>query len=314
MMKAGDRFVIALALGGWGAFISYFAMATHPQHLAKDFSYTWRAARILLQGHDPYQVMQATGPYPFNAGLFYPLPAALIAIPFAPFRPPIAGATFFGIGAALMAWAMLRDCPYRLPVFVSAPFAQAAILGQWSPLVVAAALMPTLQFVAAAKPTIGLAAWVYRPSWRGIIGGAVLALIAFIVLPHWLPEWRAVAAKGTRYRGPATTLLGAFLLLGLLRWRRREGRLFVALSIVPQLPVFYDQLLLWLVPSTVWGSLALSAMSWIGYLAWYPHAASPLQNEFAFPWTVFTIYLPALVLLLLLPAREDSTEGGAAER
>lgn len=303
-MTAADRALTALLLGGWGAFIAYFSMASHPQHLAKDFSYPWRAARILLQGHDPYQVMQVTGPYPFNAGFFYPLPAAVIASPFALLRPEIAGALFVGLSSFLLGWAMLRDCPYRLPLFLSAPFVQAAILGQWSPIMTAAALMPTLQFLAAGKPTIGLAAWLYRPTWRAIIGGALVTLIAFLVVPQWLGEWRHVVAGNTKYRGPATTLMGAFLLLGVLRWRRREGRLFLALSLVPQLPVFYDQLLLWLVPSTLWRSLLLSACSWVGYLAWYPHRMSPAQNELAFPWMVFTIYAPALVLLLMLPSRE----------
>jgi hypothetical protein len=304
-MRSGDRAITALVLGGWGAFIAYFAMLSHPHHLAKDFSFPWRAARALLNGQNPYEVMQAVGAYPFNAGFFYPLPAALVASPFAPLRPEIAGALFVGISAALLGWAVLRDCPYRLPLFLSAPFVQAAILGQWSPIMTAAALMPTLQFLAAAKPTVGLAAWVYRPSWRGIVGSALLALAAFIVLPAWLGDWRDVMPSTTKYRGPATTLIGAFLLLGLLRWRRREGRLFVVMALVPQLPVFYDALLLWLIPSTVWRSMALSAASWVGYLAWYPHHASSAQNEIAFPWLVFTIYLPALILLLLLPRQES---------
>jgi hypothetical protein len=98
-------------------------------------------------------------------------------------------------------------------------------------------------------------------------------------------------------------------LLGIARWRRREGRLFVAMSLMPQLPVFYDSLILWLIPSTLWRSVALSAISWVGYLAWYPSRASPAQNEIAFPWLVFTIYAPALVLLLLLPARETPARG-----
>lgn len=302
-MKPGDRLLAALLLGGWGAFIAYFSMASHPAHLAKDFSYPWRAARALLAGQNPYEVMQAVGAYPFNASFFYPLPAALVAAPFAPLRPEVAGALFVGLGSALLAWAVLRDCPHRLPLFISAPFVQAAILGQWSPIVAAAALMPTLQFLAAAKPTIGLAAWVYRPSWRGVIGGLMLVGLAFLVLPSWLADWREVM-PGSKYRGPATTLLGAFLLLGLLRWRRREGRLFVAMSLVPQLPVFYDQLLLWHIPSTMWRSLFLSAASWVGYLAWYPSHTSPAQNEIAFPWMVFSLYAPALVLLLMLPARE----------
>jgi hypothetical protein len=312
-LKSADRLIAAAVLGGWGAFIAYFSMASHPQHLAKDFSYPWRAARALLDGHNPYEVMRAVGEYPFNSGLLYPLPAALVATPLSQIRPEIAGAIFVGLSSALLGWAILRDCPYRLPLFLSAPFVQAAILGQWSPLLTAAALMPTLQFLAAAKPTVGLAAWLYQPSRRGIVGGLLLAAIAFLVLPSWLGDWLQVTGSTNKYRGPATTLLGSFLLLGLLRWRRREGRLFVAMSLIPQLPVFYDSLILWLVPSTLWRSLALSAASWVGYLAWYPDRASPLQNEIAFPWLVFTIYAPALILLLLLPAREPPERMGSDE-
>lgn len=304
-LTAADRLITALALGGWGAFIAYFSMRSHPHHLAKDFSYPWRAARALLDGHDPYQVIQAVGPYPFNAGFFYPLPAAVLAIPFAPLRPEVAGALFVGLSSALLAWGVLRDSPWRLPLFVSAPFVHAAVLGQWSPILAAAALTPALQFMAAGKPTVGLAAWMYRPSWKGIVGGLVVVGIAFAMQPTWLSDWRDSMPSTTRYRGPALTLMGAFLLLGLLRWRRREGRLFVTLALVPQLPVFYEQLLLWLVPSTLWRTLLLTATSWIGYLAWWPHRTSPDQNEIAFPWMLFTIYAPALVLLLLLPKREE---------
>jgi len=306
-VKTGDRAIIATALGGWGAFIAYFSMASHPAHLAKDFSYPWRAARALLAGQNPYEVMRAVGEYPFNSGLLYPLPAALVASPLANVRPEIAGAIFVGLSSALLAWGLLRDSPYRLPLFLSAPFVQAAILGQWSPLLTAAALMPSLQFLAAAKPTVGLAAWIYNPSRRGIIGGLILVAIAFLILPRWLGDWLDVASGMNKYRGPATTLLGSFLLLGLLRWRRREGRLFVAMSLIPQLPVFYDSLILWLIPSTLWRSVTFSAVSWVGYLAWYPHHTSPAQNEIAFPWLVFTIYAPALALLLLLPAREQES-------
>lgn len=312
VMTSGDRAITALLIGGWGAFIAYFSMESHPSHLAKDFSYPWRAARALFDGHNPYDVIRAVGEYPFNAPLLYPLPAAIVAAPFSFLRPEIAGALFVGLSSALLGWALLRDSPYRLPLFLSAPFVQAAILGQWSPLLTAAALMPTYQFLAAAKPTVGLAAWLYKPSLKGIVGGLALVAIAFIVLPGWLGDWLDSTSGMRKYRGPATTLLGAFLLLGLLRWRRREGRLFVAMSLIPQLPVFYDSLILWLIPSTLWQSLALSAASWVGYLAWYPSHASPLQNEIAFPWLVFTIYAPALVLLLLLPSRESTDEKEAA--
>ncbi len=308
-LTTADYAIFALALGGWGAFIAYFTMKSHPMHLAKDFSYPWRAARILLDGNNPYQVIQATGPYPFNVKFFYPLPAAVLALPFARLRPEIAGALFVGLSSALLAWGCLRAAPHRLWMFASAPFVQAAILGQWSPLITAAALTPPLQFILAGKPTTGFAAWAYRPTWKGVIGGLLVVAIAFAIQPNWLSDWRASMPSTTRYRGPALTLMGAFLLLSALRWRRPEGRLFLALSIAPQLPVFYEQLPLWLVPSTKWRSMALTACSWIGYLAWYPQRMSPQQNEIAFPLMLFTIYLPALLLLLLLPnAREPGNE------
>ena len=46
-LTTGDRAIFAAALGSWGAFIAYFSMASHPQHVAKDFSFPWRAARWL---------------------------------------------------------------------------------------------------------------------------------------------------------------------------------------------------------------------------------------------------------------------------
>lgn len=303
-LTTADRVLFALTLGGWGAFITYFSMASHPQHFAKDLSYPWRAARALLDGHDPYQVIQAVGAYPFNGPLFYPLPAALVVMPITWLRPEVGGAVFIGLSSALLAFGLLRESPYRLWIFASAPFVHAAILGQWAPLLVAAALMPTLQFAAAAKPTVGLVSWLYRPSWRGIIGGLILLAISLVLLPSWPTSWLEAAAATSKYRGPATTLLGCFLLLGLLRWRRKEGRLLLSLALVPQLPVFYDTLPLWLIPNTWVRSLVLSAASWIGYLLWYPQHASTSQNEVAIPLALAFIWAPALILLLLLPARE----------
>jgi hypothetical protein len=308
-LKTGDRAIFSVAIGGWGAFIAYFSMFSHPQHLAKDFSYPWRAARALMDGHNPYEVIRAVAEYPFNSALLYPLPAAVVAVPFSFLRPEVAGALFVGLSCTLLAWALLRDSPWRLPIFLSAPFIHSAILGQWAPLLTAAALMPAFQFFAAAKPTVGLAAWLYKPSVKGIVGGLLLVVIAFLVQPGWLEDWRAATAGMTKYRGPATTLMGCFLLSGILRWRRREGRLFVAMSLMPQLPVFYDSLILWLIPATLRQSMALTAISWIGYLAWYPHRASPDQNQIAFPWLVFTIYAPALILLLMLPKEPEPATG-----
>lgn len=300
-MRQRDRVIVAIVLGLWGAFIAWFALNAAPGHLAKDFTWPWRAARILLQGHDPYVVMQATGPYPFNTPFLYPLPAAVIALPFAFLSPAIAGAGFFGASSGLLAYGLTRtrEGLARLPLFLSAPFCMAAILAQWSPLMMAGALLPSLQFLAAAKPNLGAACWLYRPTVRGVIGGVVLVLASLAFVPTWPVEWRDALATAPRYRGPALQLSGLFLLLGLFRWRRPEGRLFAAMTLVPQLSLFYDQLPLWLVPRTVWQSLGLTALSWVAWAQWYPSRALPSSVAVAQPWILWLIYVPALVLLLL---------------
>lgn len=304
-MKNGERIAAAVAFGAWGGFNAWFGMKAAPHHLAKDFTWPWRAARVLLEGHDPYQVIQATGAYPFNTGLFYPLPAGLLAIPFAPLPPALAGTLFVVISAALLAWGLTAKAPHHLFVFASAPFCMAALLGQWSPILTAAALLPSLQFVCAAKPTIGFAAWLYQPSLRGALLALALVAISLVIQPQWPLQWLEALRGTMSYRGPALTLAGCFTLLAALRWRRREGRLFLGMVLAPQLPLFYDQLPLWLVPSTVWRSAALSALSWVAWFAWYPSRALETNTSAARIWILLLVYAPALLMLLALPAREE---------
>lgn len=311
-MRTRHRVSLSLALGSWGAFIAWFGMNAAPQQLAKDFSWPWRAARALLQGHDPYQLIQATGPYPFNVGLFYPLPAGLLALPFAPFPAATAGALFVGLSAAALGWAVTREAPHRLLLFASAPFCMAALLGQWSPILTAAALMPALQFVCAAKPNIGVVSLIYRPSLKGAAGAVALGLLALLLVPRWPLEWIEALRAAPRYRGPALSLAGTFTLLGLLRWRRREGRLYSAMALVPQLSLFYDQLPLWLIPHTIGRSLLLTALSWVAWYQWYPSRALASSVAAAKPWILALVYAPALVMLLLLPAREENPSATVA--
>jgi hypothetical protein len=307
--RLATRLVASVALGCWGAFISYFSLAATPQHLAKDFTWPWRAARVLLEGHNPYEVIQATGPYPFNVGLFYPLTAAIATTPFAPLSPALAGTIFFGLSAALLAFGLTasREGTARLPVFASAPFCMAAVLCQWSPIITAAALLPALQFLATTKPNLGLVAWLYRPSVKGAMAAALFILLSLVLMPSWPLDWRQALTAAPRYKGPLFRgLIGLILLAGVIRWRRREGRLFLAMAVTPQLSLFYDQLPLWLVPNTAWRSFALSALSWVAWSQWYPSRALRTSVAIAEPWVFWLIYVPALALLLLLPSREPA--------
>jgi len=300
-VRTRDRILISAALAAWGGFIAWFALSAAPQHLAKDFTWPWRAARVLLDGNDPYRVMQATGAYPFNTPLLYPLPAAIVAVPFALLAPAVAGTLFVALGSGLLAFGLTsnKDAIAKLPLFASAPFCMAAVLAQWAPLIAAAALLPALQFLMPAKPNLGLACWLWKPSWRGLLGGAALVLLCFLLNPGWLDEWRAALATAPRYRGPALSLGGAFLLFGLLKWRSREGRTFIAMALVPQLTLFYDQLPLWLIPSTVWRSVGLSALSWVAFAQWYPHRTDVSSVAAARPWIIWLIYAPALLLVFV---------------
>jgi hypothetical protein len=310
-VSASTRLTIAAAFGVWGGFITYFSLVVAPQHLAKDFSWPWRAARALLAGFDPYQVVCATGPYPFNVGLFYPLPAVVAAVPFAPLPPHLAGTLFFGLSCALLAFGLARNRAglVKLPLFASAPFCMAAVLAQWAPLMVAAATLPALQFLIVTKPNIGAASWIYRPTMRGAVAATLFVAVTLVVLPRWPLEWREALQAAPRYKGPLVRgISGVILLLGVLRWRRREGRLFLAMTAVPQLSLFYDQLPLWLIPNTVWRSLCLSALSWLAWWQWYPSRALTSSVPAAEPWVFWLIFIPALGLLLLLPREHQGAD------
>ena len=204
LVPLATRATITLLAGAWGAFITYFSLIVAPNHLAKDFSWPWRGARALLEGHNPYHVVRATGPYPFNVGLFYPLPAVITAVPFAPLPPAVAGALFFGISSALLGFGLARTRSdlSKLPLFLSAPFCMAAVLAQWAPLMTAAALLPALQFLTVAKPNVGLACWTYRPTWRGAITAGVFVALTLLIVPTWPVDWREALQAAPRYKGP----------------------------------------------------------------------------------------------------------------
>jgi hypothetical protein len=96
-----------------------------------------------------------------------------------------------------------------------------------------------------------------------------------------------------------------------------RARLLLALAILPQRLVFYEQLPLWLLCGTRREVLTLAILSWFAFFGFLLlQGASWL---FAPPWVVALIYLPALVLVLRKPlaapaprpASQRSEAGGA---
>ena len=284
--------------------------------LAGDFTWPWRAAGYLLAGQNPYPAIQPAGPYPFQSAFYYPLPAALAALPFARLPAGLAAGLFFGLSSALMAYGLSRDGWGGLAAFLSAPYWVAGAVAQWSPLLLAACLLPGLEWLLACKPNLGVAGFLYRPSWRGLALIAGFLGVSWLVLPAWPLDWLATL-RGLEGHPPPFLILpfGPLLLLGFLHWRQPEGRLFLALSLLPQLLFFYDQLLLWLLPRSLRSGLALSALSWAAYFAWRlssldaGHETILRQPD---PFILALIYLPALALLLARqPALPAQTPAGA---
>jgi hypothetical protein len=277
--------------------VAAWALMARPGY-SPDFFHFWSAARTLLAGGDPYLSIPSGPLNPGHDPALYPLPAYLLLIPVAWLPLPVAGAIFMAVSAGLLSWGVARSGAARLPILLSAPFLLALSLGQWSPLMIAAALIPAVGLVLPAKPNLGLGVWVARPLLLPAILGAVLVLLSVAIMPGWPREWLANISGREEKFIPLLRPGGFLLLLALLAIRRPEGRLLLVMSVVPQALFFYDQLLLWLIPRTLRQSTVLSLSSLVLFLGWR-HGLVPGDYEvrLAVPWA-YAIYFPALGILL----------------
>src|SRR5262245_1187696 len=77
----------------------------------------WRAARDLAAGVSPY-----APPPNRSLQLYYPLPAAFLAVPFAWLPVTVAAFCFVCVSSVLLAIAVTRDGFERVAMFLSVPF------------------------------------------------------------------------------------------------------------------------------------------------------------------------------------------------
>jgi hypothetical protein len=131
--------------------------------------------------------------------------------------------------------------------------------------------------------------------------------------PGWVPRWLAAVATGDHLR-PLVLLPGGFvLLLAALRWRRWEGRLLLALALVPQTTDVIGALPLLLLAKSFRALLLLSLLTYLPHMLinFAPALSSLFWRQPTFAdattmvgvLTLVAVYLPALVLVLRLPAR-----------
>ena len=297
----------AFVVGGLSALVSLICLLQRGGY-AGDFTWAWRAARLLIHGHNPYHDpgLSPIFPYPFDAPLFYPLPAVVVAAPFALLPAWLGGPTFFGICAGTLAYLIARKQEWRLvPLLVSAPFYVAASVAQWSPLIVAAALAPALAPLALAKPNLGIPVLITHGDRRQWLRALYFVVLTLPLLPSWPLDWLHNLQHQSHYPMPLQVFPGIVLLLALLRWHDPAARLLLAMAIMPQRLWFYDQLPLWLMARSWREGLFLTVFSWIGYWGWRLTPGDAVWKgtspEMATGWIIGCIYLPALAVAFAPP-------------
>lgn len=275
---------------------------THPS----DFWQPWAAARMLAQGSNPYELIGPGRTYQHRWPLVYPATAAVAAMPFAWASARVADALFVGFGAAVLAWALTRRTLANPQLWVFASYAMlvSAQTVQWSPLLTAAALIPWLGFLFAAKPSIGLAILVAYPSRVAVYGMAAFGALTVAIWPYWVPAWLDNLPSITHMSAPVARLGGPLILLALLKWRRADARLLAALACVPQTPVLYEAVPLFLlvrnfreatlliVLTGVLGRIVLTTVTTTDYNAWMATNGQLM---------VWLLYLPCTAMILFRP-------------
>jgi hypothetical protein len=300
-MALHRRVVIALVIGACGAYLAWPGVGVVG---ASDFNQLWYGARALLQGGSPYAAVGPGRTFDWPFPLFYPLPAVLVAVPFTVLSPAGASMLFSAIAAALLAWVFTRGAPYRLAALLSFSFYYAAAISQWSPLLIASVLIPSLGFLLVVQPTIGMALWLYKPHWQAVAGGALLLVVSLVVRPEWPLEWMQTFGAGAHIKAPVTTLGGPLVFLALLRWRRPEARLLVALACVPHTTLLYETLPLFLVPESWRQSILLVALNWIAQIlviTFQPYDSLADRARMSASLSMALLYLPCLIMILRRP-------------
>jgi len=309
MISGRLRWLCLVVAAGFAAGALNWIGHALPPPTGSDIDQLWLAARALAEGRSPYQaVMEAHRGsvlgYPLYFSLYYPLPAVLLLLPLAPLSFEVARAVWAGVGVAVFMAAALR---YRrgLPqALLSASLLNAVAQGQWSPLLVAAAVLPWFGFAWIAKPTVGAALFAGYPTRAAVWGAGAMVAVSLLAWPSWPGEWLDAVRHADHLRPLVSRPGGGLLLLALLRWKEPEARLLAALACVPQTASLYESLPLFLIPREKSEGYLLAALSYLPALVpalLQPGATSaPLESEIeaSWPWLFLSLYLPALLMVL----------------
>ena len=230
---------------------------------------------------------------------------AVAAAPMALVPIQVAEILFVSLSAAVLAWALTRTSSRnpQLWVFASWAFLMSAETVQWAPLTIASALIPSLGFLLTCKPTIAVALWLAYPSWRSASLAAGFAIATIAIWPWWLPAWLGVLDAGWHVVAPVTLTGGPLVCLALMKWRRPEARLLVALAFMPHTVALHEAIPLFLVVRRSWEGAMLSALTLVTWLV--ADFGSERNVEQLAVWRaqaqLWLLYAPCLAFILRRP-------------
>jgi hypothetical protein len=303
-----QRIIVAICLATFAATLTASVYA-HWTGYHSDFALSWFGATSLIHHVDPYPLVGPGRFYEWRWPLLYPATAFAAALPFALLSEQAASVTFVWIAAFLLSYGMTRHSWHLVPLFASYSFASSAWLAQWSLIFTAALFLPWLGFLTVAKPQTGIPVLAESNSrvtlLSALIGGAVLIAVSLFLLPSWPREWWALARVAGNVRPPIGRFGGILVLLVLLRWRRREAWLVLAMAVMPATWGWYNALMLLTIAKTYREACVLSLMSTAGgTLGGYfipPVRTMDEFDRFAGAVLVATAYLPAVFVVLRRP-------------
>lgn len=290
-----SRISVALLIAAVTGWLSWAAQSA-PGTLSRpggDLLWALVAATDLRAGRDPYG-------HPFGPEWTpYPLPAALIGLPFSFLPFSLAGGLFFGLSCGLLAFCIAKNGYGRLWIYLATPFWFCLFWAQWSPLIMAAAFIPALLPVVLIKPHIALPVVLTHPTRIGVYCCVAVGLLSLVIYPRWPLVWLSQLGQFQRFFPVTMIPVGPLLLLALLRWRDKDAQLLLLASLLPQRH-FYDSFVLWLIPKN-WKESLPTALVSFGAWIWKAHRGEMKSPEVGLVSVLF-FFLPILCVILLRPS------------
>lgn len=307
-VSMAHRVIVSLAIGAAATGFTYIH-ARHWGFRPGDFNVAWFGAVALLHDANPYVLVGPDKvfwwPWPH---LLLPATTFVAALPFAALPRLRAMLAFVFVSSTILSFVVTGDGWRRLPIFLSAPFVVGAAASQWSALLTAGVMWAPASILLTTKPTIGAAILFATSSKRilnyGLSGGFALLIASLIWYPAWPSEWLRSVSGDVHHLVPLLRPGGPLILFALLRWRRPEARLILALACVPQTPSWYEALPLLLVAFTYRENLIFALLTWIGF-AFEQFVMQPTgeldYNAKVSMLIIAFVYLPATLMVLRRP-------------